>query len=68
MNNEIEEGDIVSVNFHGSKMTLTNKAVVNRRPRDTGDSWRFECKETGSINYVSEGCTVKLLEKGADYD
>ena len=57
---EIKVGDVVSVNFNGSRMTLTHKAEVFRVPCATGDSWIFRALSDNSIHYVSEGCTVSL--------
>jgi hypothetical protein len=63
MNNRIEVGDIVSVNFNGSKYTLTGKAEVLAIACATGDSWIFKDVSTDKILYVSEGCTIELLKK-----
>ena len=60
---EIEVGDIVVVNFHNVMSTLTKRAEVLRVPHATGDSWRFKDTDKGVIHYVSEGCTITLLEK-----
>lgn len=59
----IKEGDIVSVDFHNSQLTLCCKATVLSMPCATGDSWIFKDEDSGRIYYVSEGCTVskKLL-------
>ena len=57
-NNCIEEGDIVEVNINCALMSLSHKAKVLKMPRATGDSWVFECQETGRIIAVSEGCTI----------
>ena len=55
--NEINVGDIVSVNFNSSQYTLCKEAEVIRVPVATGDSWVFKT-DTGTIHYVSEGCTI----------
>lgn len=59
MNNlSIKPGDIVSVHFNNSEVTLSKSAIVQTVPAGTGDSWVFLDNETGYIHYVSEGCTV----------
>ena len=63
MRDLIEEGDLVSVNFNGSKHTLSVKAIVHNVPCQTGDSWIVEDLATYQIHYVSEGCTVTFLKK-----
>ena len=60
MKNYIKENDIVNVNFNSVKRTLVSKAIVLHIPQKTGDSWIFENIDTGTIYYVSEGCTVTL--------
>ena len=66
--NKIEKGDIVAVDFNGSKYTFLSVAKVLNMPCATGDSWVFENLQVGDqnlvkIHYVSEGCTVTLREK-----
>lgn len=61
MKPEIEIGDNVSVNFHGSAFTLCCTAKVISIPCATGDSWVFQDNMLGTIHYVSEGCTVTKL-------
>jgi len=56
--NEIQENDVVRVNFNNIRLTLCKKAKVLHTPCATGDSWHFEDLDTGDIHYVSEGCTV----------
>ena len=63
MNENIEKGDIVRVDFNNSQMTLTSRAKVLYTPCATGDSWRFQDTERKRIYYVSEGCTITLIEK-----
>lgn len=63
---EIDINDIVCVNFNCARYTLSHKAKVCGRPVATGDSWIFEDLENGKIHYVSEGCTITLLEKAND--
>lgn len=63
-NIEIEVGDIVHVNFNGAQVTLCRRAKVLRKPQATGDSWQLCDADNSKIYYVSEGCTVMLLEKG----
>ena len=55
---EIQENDIVYVNFNGIQMTLCSRAKVLHVPCATGDSWHLQDLDTGSIHYISEGCTV----------
>jgi len=59
----IEIDDIVKVNFNNSQFTLCRQAKVLSIPRATGDSWVFLDLDTGEIHYVSEGCTITLIEK-----
>ena len=59
----IEEHDIVGVNFHNAAYTLTKNGEVLGLPQATGDSWRIRDLDTGLIHYISEGCTITLLEK-----
>jgi hypothetical protein len=59
----IKKGDTVSVNFHTGQYTLCHKARVEYIPVATGDSWIFFDLDSFAIHYVSEGCTVTLLEK-----
>lgn len=56
--NTIKVGDIVTVNFNGSQLTLCFEAEVLYVPCASGDSWHFLDKHSGDIHYVSEGCTV----------
>ena len=58
MDNEIKIGDIVRVDFNGAQLTLCFKAEVLYKPCATGDSWHFKDVETGTLHYVSEGCTI----------
>ena len=60
----IEVGDIVHVDFNNSKFTLCSQARVEGIPVATGDSWIFNDLESNNLYYVSEGCTVSLVEKG----
>jgi hypothetical protein len=63
----IQKGDIVRVDFNNAQTTLCNRAEVLNIPCATGESWIFKNVEshnpTGEIYYVSEGCTVTLLNK-----
>ena len=59
--NTIEAGDLVMVNFKAAQASL-GKCTVLYTPAATGDSWRFK-DTTGKIHYVSEGCTMTLIEK-----
>ena len=54
----IKVGDIVSVGFNNSQLTLCRKARVDHVPVATGDSWAFTDLETEDVHYVSEGCTI----------
>lgn len=63
----IRTGDIVHVDFNNAQYTLCHKAIVHHVPCATGDSWVFEDCKTKAIHYVSEGCTVTLLEKGSNH-
>ena len=56
--NDIQENDIVNINFNNAQYTLCSKAKVLHVPCATGDSWQFEDIETKKIHYVSEGCTI----------
>ncbi len=61
---KIEINDIVSVNFNNSQFTHFSRATVLYIPCATGDSWIFKsCAAVPTISYISEGCTVTLLEK-----
>lgn len=60
---EIEEYDIVSVDFNGAQLTLCHRARVMNVPKMTGESWQFLDLTTHKTHYVSEGCTITLLEK-----
>lgn len=62
MNNKIEVGDIVAVNFNGAQYTLCSKARVIYSPIATGDSWIFLDELNGQLHYVSEGCTITKLK------
>jgi len=59
----IEIDDIVRVNFNNSQFCLCEEARVMHIPHATGESWNFLNLRTNETHYVSEGCTVTLLEK-----
>jgi hypothetical protein len=59
---KIKVGDIVSVNFNGAQMTLIHKGNLLSMPVATGDSWVVEDINDGVIHYISEGCTISILE------
>lgn len=59
---KIEVGDIVVVNFNNAQYTLCSRAIVLYVPVATGDSWIFK-DSIGKLHYVSEGCTITLLQK-----
>ena len=60
---QIQVNDLVCVNFNGSCYTLCSRATVLHMPSCGGDSWGFRDEDSGQIHYVSEGCTVTLIEK-----
>jgi hypothetical protein len=62
----IEVGDIVRVDFNGAQFTLSHKAVVIHVPCELGDSWVFEDLQSNKKHYVSEGCTITILETKED--
>ena len=64
----IQIGDIVHVDFNNAQYTLCKSAEVLNIPCNTGDSWIFRRIEDDAIFYVSEGITVKLLEKGKNHE
>lgn len=59
----LNEGDKVRVDFNGSQMTLCHEAEVRHVPQTTGDSWVFMNMRTQELLFVSEGCTITLLER-----
>lgn len=64
MKTKIEIGDIVSVNFNNSQLTLCHRAEVKYMPTATGDSWIFYDLDKHLLHYVSEGCTITLIKSG----
>ena len=60
---KVEIDDIVRVNFNNSQFTLCKQARVLGLPQATGDSWRLFDLDTQELHYVSEGCTITLIEK-----
>lgn len=60
---KIEINDCVSVSFNNIQLTLCRKAKVLNVPCSTGESWQFEDFDDHKIYYVSEGCTVTLIQK-----
>ena len=60
---EIEIGDKVSINFNNAQLTLCHEAEVLYKPYATGDSWHFKNLRTDELHYVTEGCTITLIEK-----
>lgn len=62
----IEIYDTVRVNFNNSQFTLCSRATVLNVPMATGESWNFLDLDTNETHYVSEGCTVTLIEKNKD--
>ena len=61
---EIEVNDLVTVNFNNSQITLCRKAVVYSVPHQTGESWIVRDFDDHKLHYISEGCTITLLNKG----
>ena len=62
MKDTIKIGDTVCVNFHAAKYTLCSEAEVLYIPLSQGDAWHFRDLHSGEIHYVSEGCTVTLIQ------
>lgn len=58
----IKVGDIVRVDFNASQCTLTKRAKVLSSPCVTGGGWVFKDTEIDTVYYVSEGCTITILE------
>lgn len=54
MSIQIEEGDVVRVDFNNAQTTLCHRAQVVRKPQTTG----FVNLDTKDLYYVSEGCTI----------
>lgn len=59
----IKAGDLVSVNFNNSQWTLCSRGIVHWVPVATGDSWIIEDVSNNQTHYISEGCTISLVEK-----
>ncbi len=64
----IKEGDIVHVDFNCARHTLCHRAEVLHIPAATGESWIFCDLDTEQTHYVSEGCTISLLEGRTEPD
>lgn len=62
-NKRLEPGDIVRVDINGAQITISQRARILARPYAVGDSWIFEDMASGQITYISEGCTIVLIEK-----
>ena len=62
----IEVGDLVKVDFNTAQKTLCHVATVKHKPAATGDSWIFKDYHTQELHYVSEGCTLTLVQKKRD--
>lgn len=60
---KIEIGDTVRVNFNNAQITLFHRAYVKHKPLYPGDSWVFYDLDKDETHYVSEPCTITLLEK-----
>lgn len=56
--------DIVRVDFNNAQTTLTFSAKVLCIPNAVGDNWVFEDTRTQTIYWVSEPCTITLLQRG----
>lgn len=74
---KLEVGDIVRVEFNNANHTLCKEAMILHIPSATGESWifreieRFRKRDSNDIigyklHYVSEGCTVTLIQKNHD--
>ena len=63
MSETIEIGDEVSVSFNSQAWTLVNSGIVLYKPNVPGDSWHIKDKKTGTIHYISEGCTITKYPK-----
>lgn len=63
MKNTIEPGDHVRVNFNQAQMTLSSRAVVVAKPEQACEYWIFQDVKTSEVHYVSEPCTITLLEQ-----
>ncbi len=61
MNIRIQYGDHVRVNFNQAQMTLCSCAIVVGMPSQSGDFWIFKDADTGEVHYVSEPCTISLV-------
>jgi hypothetical protein len=59
----IKEGDRVKVGFNGAQITLCHDATVLHVPQATGDSWVIKDNCTQQEHYVSEGCTITVLDR-----
>jgi len=57
----INIGDLVIVNFNNVQYCLSSRALVLYMPLEQGDCWIFKDQSTGTIYYVSEGCTITKL-------
>ena len=66
MSDKITIGSIVNVSFNNAQYTLYSRAEVLYVPCFTGDSWIFKCCLNGMISYVSEPCTIILLESNPE--
>lgn len=55
-------GKVVAVHIYGGGVTLCHRAIVVYQPTATMDSWEFRDVDTGTVYYISEGCTIELLE------
>ena len=58
MGERIEKGDKVTVNFHGSQITLVHRGLVLYVPCSMNDRWIIKDTGSGEIHHISEGCTV----------
>jgi len=63
MSAKIDVGDTVCVNFNTAQITLCSRAIVLFMPCHPYDSWGFKDLETNIVHYISEGCTISLIEK-----
>ena len=58
MRKRIKKGDKVTVNFHGSQITLVHRGIVLYVPCSMNDGWIIKDTNSGEIHYISERCTV----------
>lgn len=60
---QITNGTIVAINFHNSRFTLCTKARVILLASQSGEFSVFEDLDTGVTHYISEPCTLTIVEE-----